>query len=251
MFDWIYTRTPKCKPQSDITPHSATVTPSRSDAYPTTVIPSRQWRQAREAPEKRSRRRKAPGNWWVTNNPPENADSTSSFPQQPQPYIKKSSPPQLQPNPKTRKVERSKFLGPPQNGNTASSTRPGGVRTPLKRKDLSTPKTVKRSLATFGAILSSGRGALPVATVRSSTWQTSGRKSLFPRAPEEQSAQRPSAGLSSGPANDPSQDTTSDRSSSPVGLSASTVCIEPAGQLGIKTIRRDFSQSNNRLSDNT
>ncbi|XP_029610923.1 calponin homology domain-containing protein DDB_G0272472 [Salmo trutta] len=262
VFDWIYTRTPKCKPQSDITPHSATVipsrsdaypttvTPSRSDAYPTTVTPSRQWRQAREAPEKRSRRRKAPGNWWVTNNPPENADSTSSPPQQPQPYPKKSSPPQLKPNPKTRKVERSKFLGPPQNGNTASSTRPGGIRTLLKRKDLSTPKTVKRSLATFGAIFSSGKGALPVATVRSSSWQTSGRKSLFPRAPEEQSAQSPSTGLSSGPANDPSQDT-SDRSSSPVGLSASTVCIEPVGQLGIKTIRRDFSQSNNRLSDNT
>ncbi|XP_042173188.1 serine/arginine repetitive matrix protein 2 isoform X2 [Oncorhynchus tshawytscha] len=241
VFDWIYTRPPKCKPQSDITPHSATVTPSR------------QWRQAREAPEKHSRRRrKAPGNWWVTNNPPENADSTSSFPQQPQPYPKKPSPPQPQPNPKTRKVERSKFLGPPQNGNTASSTRPGGVQTPLKRKDLSAPKTVKRSLATIGAVFSSGRGALPLATVRSSTWQTLGRKTLFPRAPEEQSAQSPSIGLSSGPANDPSQDPTSDRSSSPVDLSASTVCIEPVGQLGKKkTIHRDFSQSNNRLSDNT
>ncbi|XP_070960650.1 protein piccolo isoform X2 [Oncorhynchus clarkii lewisi] len=252
VFDWIYTRHPKCKPQSDITPHSATVIPSRSDAYPTTVTPSRQWRQAREAPEKRSRRRKAPGNWWVTNNPPENADSTSSFPQQSQPYPKKPSPPQPQPNPKTRKVERSKFLGPPQNGNTASSTRPGGVQTPLKRKDLSAPKTVKCSLATIGAVFSSGRGALPVATVRSSTWQTLGRKTLFPRAPEEQSAQSPSIGLSSGPANDPSQDPTSDRSSSPVDLSASTVCIEPVGQLGKKkTIHRDFSQSNNRLSDNT
>ncbi|XP_071184025.1 centromere protein C isoform X5 [Salvelinus alpinus] len=61
VFDWIYTRSPKCKPQSDITPHSATVTPSRSDAFPTTVTPSRQWHQAREAPEKR-RRRKAPWN---------------------------------------------------------------------------------------------------------------------------------------------------------------------------------------------
>ncbi|XP_036801516.1 protein piccolo isoform X3 [Oncorhynchus mykiss] len=252
VFDWIYTRHPKCKPQSDITPHSATVIPSRSDAYPTTVTPSRQWRQAREAPEKRSRRRKAPGNWWVTNNPPENADSTSSFPQQSQPYPKKPSPPQPQPNPKTRKVERSKFLGPPQNGNTASSTRPGGVQTPLKRKDLSAPKTVKCSLATIGAVFSSGRGALPVATVRSSTWHTLGGKTLFPRAPEEQSAQSPSIGLSSGPANDPSQDPTSDRSSSPVDLSASTVCIEPVGQLGKKkTIHRDFSQSNNRLSDNT
>ncbi|XP_038852775.1 serine/arginine repetitive matrix protein 1 [Salvelinus namaycush] len=262
VFDWIYTRTPKCKPQSDITPHSATIIPSRSDAFPSTVTPSRsdafpstvtasrQWHQAREAPEKRSMRRKAPGNWWVTNNPPENADSTSSVPQQPQPYPKKPSPPQPQPNPKTRKVERSKFLGPPQNGNTASSTRLGGVHTPLKRKDLSTPKTVKRSLATFGAIFSSGRGALPVATVRSSTCQTSGRKTLFPRSPEEQSAQSPSIG--SGPANDPSQDPASDRSSSPVDLSASTVCIEPVGQLGKKkTIRRDFSQSNNRLSDNT
>ncbi|XP_052369243.1 serine/arginine repetitive matrix protein 1-like [Oncorhynchus keta] len=238
VFDWIYTRPPKCKPQSDITPHSATVTPSR------------QWCQAREAPEKRSRRRKAPGNWWVTNNPPENADSTSSFPQQPQPYPKKPSPPQPQPNPKTRKVERSKFLGPPQNGNTASSTRPEGVQTPLKRKDLSAPKTVKGSLAT--TVFSSGRGALPVATVRSSTRQTLGRNALFPRAPEEQSAQSPSIGLSSGPANDPSQDPTSDRSSSPVDLSASTVCIEPVGQLGKKkTIHRDFSQSNNRLSDNT
>ncbi|XP_071184013.1 triadin-like isoform X3 [Salvelinus alpinus] len=87
VFAWIYTCTPKCKPQSDITPHSATiipsrtdvfpttitpsrsdaypttVTPSRSDAYPTTVTPSRQWHQAREAPEKRSSRRKAPWNW--------------------------------------------------------------------------------------------------------------------------------------------------------------------------------------------
>ncbi|XP_031692339.1 serine/arginine repetitive matrix protein 2 isoform X1 [Oncorhynchus kisutch] len=253
VFDWIYTRPPKCKTQSHITPHSATVIPSRSDAYPTTVTPSRQWRQAREAPEKHSRRRrKAPGNWWVTNNPPENADSTSSFPQQPQPYPKKPSPPHPQPNPKTRKVERSMFLGPPQNGNTASSTQPGGGQTPLKRKDLSAPKTVKRSLATIGAVFSSGRGALPVATVRSSTWQTLGRKTLFPRAPEEQSAQSPSTGLSSGPANDPSQDPTSDRSSSPVDLSASTVCIEPVGQLGKKkTIHRDFSQSNNRLSDNT
>nr|XP_046211344.1 serine/arginine repetitive matrix protein 1 isoform X2 [Oncorhynchus gorbuscha] len=240
VFDWIYTRPPKCKPQSDITPHSATVTPSR------------QVRQAREAPEKRSRRRKAPENWWVTSNPPENADSTSSLPQQPQPYPKKPSPPQPQPNPKTRKVERSKFLGPPQNGNTTSLTRPGGVQTPLKRKDLSAPKTVKRSLATIGAVFSSGRGALPVATVRSITRQTLGRKTLFPRAPEEQSAQSPSIGLSSGPANDPSQDPTSDRSSSPVDLSASTVCIEPVGQLGEKkTIHREFSQSNNRLSDNT
>ncbi|XP_064797207.1 serine/arginine repetitive matrix protein 2 [Oncorhynchus masou masou] len=252
VFDWIYTRPPKCKPQSDITPHSATVIPSRSDAYPTTVTPSRQWRQAMEAPEKRSRRRKAPGNWWVTNNPPENADSTSSFPQQPQPYPKKPSPPQPHPNPKTRKVERGKFLGPPQNGNTASSTRPGGVQTPLKRKHLSAPKTVKRSLATIGAVFSSGTGALPVATVRSSTWQALGRKTLFPRAPEEQSAQSPSIGLSSGPANDPTQDPTSDRNFSPVDLSASTVCIEPVGQLGKKkTIHRDFSQSNNRLSDNT
>ncbi|XP_064875257.1 serine/arginine repetitive matrix protein 2 isoform X2 [Oncorhynchus nerka] len=240
VFDWIYTRPPKCKPQSDITPHSATVTPSR------------QGRQAREAPEKRSRRRKAPGNWWVTNNPPENADSTSSFPQQPLPYPKKPSPPQPQPNPKTRKVERSKFLGPPQNGNTASSTRPGGVQTPLMRKDLSAPKMVKRSLASIGSVFSSGRGALPVATVRSSTRQTLGRKTLFPIAPEEQSAQSPSIGLSSGPANDPSQDPTSDRSSSPVDLSASTVCIEPVGQLGKKkTIHRDFSQSNNRFSGNT
>ncbi|XP_055784121.1 serine/arginine repetitive matrix protein 1 isoform X2 [Salvelinus fontinalis] len=250
VFDWIYTRTPKCKPQSDITPHSATIIPSRSDALPSTVTPSRQWHQAREAPEKRSRRRKAPGNWWVTNNPPENTDSTSSVPQQPHPHPKKPSPPQPQPNPKTRKVERSKFLGRPQNGNAASSTRLGGVHTHLKRKDLSTPKAVKRSLATFGAIFSSGRGAPPVATVRSSTCQTSGRKTLFPRSPEEQSAQSPSIG--SGAANDPSQDPASDRSSSPVDLSASTVCIEPVGQLGQKkTIRRDFSQSNNRLSDNT
>ncbi|XP_071184022.1 muscle M-line assembly protein unc-89 isoform X3 [Salvelinus alpinus] len=248
VFDWIYTRSPKCKPQSDITPHSATVTPSRSDAFPTTVTPSRQWHQAREAPEKR-RRRKAPWNSCVPNNPPENADSTSSVPQQPQPYHKKPSPPQPQSNPKTCKVARSKFLGPSQNGNTASSTRLG-VHTPLKRKDLYTPKTVKRSLATFGAIFSSGRGALPGATVRSSTCQTSGRKTLFPRSPEEQSAQSPSIG--SGPANDPSQDPASDRSSSPLDLSASTVCIEPVGQLGKKkTIGRDFSQSNNRLSDNT
>ncbi|KAK6299449.1 hypothetical protein J4Q44_G00294820 [Coregonus suidteri] len=253
VFDWLYNRTPKCKPQSDatptnITPHSATVTPSR------------QQHQAREAPEKRSsRRRKAPVNWWETNNPPENAGRTFSFPQQPQPYPKTPSPHQPQPNPKTRKVVRSKSkprpvrtrpaksLRPPQNGNTASSPRPGAVQTLVKRKDLSTPKTVKRSLATFGAIFSSGREALPVATVRS-TLQTSGRKALFP---EEQSAQSPSVSLSTGPAKDPSQDPASDRSSSLVDLSANTVYIEPVGKLGKKTRRRDFSQSNNRLSDNT
>ncbi|XP_045072190.1 protein piccolo-like [Coregonus clupeaformis] len=256
VFDWLYNRTPKCKPQSDatptnITPHSATVTPSRQqhqarEAPEATVTPSRQQHQAREAPEKRSsRKRKAPVNWWETNNPPENAGRTFSFPQQPQP------------NPKTRKVVRSKSkprpvrtrpaksLRPPQN---ASSPRPGAGQTLVKRKDLSTPKTVKRSLATFGAIFSSGREALPVATVRS-TLQTSGRKALFP---EEQSAQSPSVSLSPGPAKDPSQDPASDRSSSLVDLSASTVCyIEPVGKLGEKTRCRDFSQTNNRLSDNT
>ncbi|KAM9416569.1 uncharacterized protein ACWYII_023063 isoform 2-T2 [Salvelinus alpinus] len=79
-------------PTATVTPSRSdafpsTVTPSRSDAFPTTVTPSRQWHQAREAPEKR-RRRKAPWNWCVPNNPPENADSTSSVPQQPQPNPK-------------------------------------------------------------------------------------------------------------------------------------------------------------------
>ncbi|XP_032359544.1 uncharacterized protein si:ch211-161h7.4 isoform X2 [Etheostoma spectabile] len=82
--------------------------------------------------ESARRRRKPPGNWWAVDNRSEEVESISSPPQ------------------KLSKQNRSR-LGTPKNGNMAVTSKPlGGSLVPLlKPTPLLTPKTVKRSLATF------------------------------------------------------------------------------------------------------
>ncbi|XP_034717628.1 uncharacterized protein si:ch211-161h7.4 [Etheostoma cragini] len=93
--------------------------------------------------ESARRRRKPPGNWWAVDNRSEEVESISSPPQK------------LEPKPRKERKQPSKQnrarLGTPKNGNMAVKSKPlGGSLVPLlKPKPLLTPKTVKRSLATF------------------------------------------------------------------------------------------------------
>lgn len=99
------------------------------------------------------RRRRAPGEWWLVNNVAEDLENMSSKPQQLHPKW---------PEPKKERKKQSKQsksprLGLPKNGNTAISLKPlgGAPVPPLTAKSLITPKTVKRSLATFKDIFAS------------------------------------------------------------------------------------------------
>ncbi|XP_078136850.1 uncharacterized protein LOC144537203 [Sander vitreus] len=105
---------------------------------PQPVSPRGSWEQL-WSEESGRRRRKPPGNWWVVDNRSEDVESISSQPQ------------------KLSKQNRSE-LGIPKNGKMTVSSKPlGGSLVPLlKPKPLLTPKTVKRSLATFKDIFTTG-----------------------------------------------------------------------------------------------
>uniref|UniRef100_A0A3Q3CUQ4 Titin-like n=1 Tax=Haplochromis burtoni TaxID=8153 RepID=A0A3Q3CUQ4_HAPBU len=99
------------------------------------------------------RRRRAPGEWWLANNVAEDLENMSSKPQQLHPK---------RPKPKKERKKQSKQsksprLGVPKNGNTAVSLKPlgGAPVPPLTAKSLITPKTVKRSMATFKDLFAS------------------------------------------------------------------------------------------------
>lgn len=94
------------------------------------------------SPRGSSRRRKYPGNWWAVDGTSKDVESISSQPQQQEPKPRKE-------RKKQSKQSRSPRLGTPKNGNVAVSSKPlGGAPVPLlKVKPLSTPKSVKRSLA--------------------------------------------------------------------------------------------------------
>lgn len=117
---------------------------------PTRVSTKRNREQLREA-EADKRRRKPPGSWWLVDGVSEQVEGSSSQPQQlhhKKPEPRKDS---------EKKQSRSLRLGTPKNGNVSVSSKPlGGTSTPtLKVKQVSAPKTVKRSLATFKDIFTS------------------------------------------------------------------------------------------------
>lgn len=101
--------------------------------------------------ESGKRSRSQPGNWWTVNNMAEDLKSILSPPQQ----LPPKEPKPQQDKKKTSKQRKPAGLGVPKTGNmVVPSKPPGGAQTPLK--PLSAPKTVKRSLATFKDIFSSG-----------------------------------------------------------------------------------------------
>ncbi|XP_030612585.1 uncharacterized protein LOC115799515 isoform X1 [Archocentrus centrarchus] len=99
------------------------------------------------------RRRRVPGNWWVANSMDADLENRSSQPQQLHPKGPKPNKERKKPS----KQSRSPRLGVPKNGNAAVLLKPlgGAPVPPLKPKSLLTPKTVKRSLATFKDIFTS------------------------------------------------------------------------------------------------
>ncbi|XP_041824458.1 uncharacterized protein si:ch211-161h7.4 isoform X2 [Melanotaenia boesemani] len=102
------------------------------------------------------RRRRPPGNWWTVNNV---ADDLESIPSQPHHRHPSELKQERKKQSKQRKPAR---LGVPKNGNVVIPSKPpGGALTPPS-KLLSTPNTVKRSLATFKDIFNSGIGT-PIA----------------------------------------------------------------------------------------
>ncbi|TDG97321.1 hypothetical protein EPR50_G00224760 [Perca flavescens] len=100
--------------------------------------------------ESERRRRKPPGNWWTVDNRSEDVESISLQPQKLEPKPRKE-------RKKPSKQNRSR-LGTPKKGKMAVASKPlGGSLVPLlKQKPLLTPKTVKRSLATFRDIFTTG-----------------------------------------------------------------------------------------------
>ncbi|XP_056221085.1 protein piccolo [Seriola aureovittata] len=117
---------------------------------PGCLSPRRPLEKHRAAGRER-RSRKPPGNWWTVNDMSEDVGSTSSQPQQ-------LNPKEPKPRKDRKKQSRSPRLGAPKNGNMLVSSKPlGGAHvSPLKVKPLSAPKTVKRSLAMFKEIFTSG-----------------------------------------------------------------------------------------------
>lgn len=96
-------------------------------------------------PEPAKRRRRPPSNWWEVDGSADVPGSASLQPQQLQ---------HKEPKPKKEQKKQSKQK--PGLSNTAAGSRPpGGAPVPLL-KPLSAPKTVKRSLATFKDIFTSG-----------------------------------------------------------------------------------------------
>ncbi|XP_008295691.1 neurofilament heavy polypeptide isoform X2 [Stegastes partitus] len=113
---------------------------------------SKQPKELREA-EPSKRRRKPPGSWWMVDDMAEDLESVSSQPQQLHP----EQPKPRKDRKKQSKQSKSPGLGIPKNGNMAASPKPpgGAPVPPLNAMPLSTPKTVKRSLATFKDIFTS------------------------------------------------------------------------------------------------
>uniref|UniRef100_A0A8C9YXJ1 Mif2/CENP-C cupin domain-containing protein n=1 Tax=Sander lucioperca TaxID=283035 RepID=A0A8C9YXJ1_SANLU len=105
-------------------------------------------REQLRSEESERRRRKPPGNWWAVDNRSEDVESISSQPQKLQPKPRKE-------RKKLSKQNRSQ-LGTPKNGKMASKPLGGSLVPLLKPKPLLTPKTVKRSLATFKDIFTTG-----------------------------------------------------------------------------------------------
>ncbi|XP_036935233.1 muscle M-line assembly protein unc-89 [Acanthopagrus latus] len=121
----------------------------KASASPAPVSPRGQREQLRSV-EPGKRRRRPTGNWWIVNGLSEDVDSVSLPPQQQGPKPRKD-------RKKQAKQSRSPGLGTPINGNMVVSPKPqGGAPVPrLKVKPLSSPKTVKRSLAMFNDISTS------------------------------------------------------------------------------------------------
>lgn len=119
---------------------------------PKTPVSGRQSKE-RVAAKRRSR---APGNWWMVNNMSADLENTCSQPQQLHQLHPKGSKPNKE-RKKPSKQSKSPRLGVPKNGNAAVLLKPlgGAPVPPLKPKSLLTPKTVKRSLATFKDIFTS------------------------------------------------------------------------------------------------
>ncbi|GAA6214990.1 microtubule-associated protein 1B-like [Lates japonicus] len=124
------------------------VSNDKKSSTPAPVTPRRPQEQLRAA--ELQRRRKPPGNWWMANGTSDDRESISSQPQQ-------FNPKEPKPHKERKKHGRSPRLGTPKNGNMAVSSKPpGGAHvSPVKVKPLSTPKTIKRSLATFKDIFTS------------------------------------------------------------------------------------------------
>ncbi|KAM9713322.1 uncharacterized protein ACNS7B_023551 isoform 2-T2 [Menidia menidia] len=119
-----------------------------SDKISAPASPKQPREQLTEA-EAGKRRRRPPGTWWSLKSGAKDSESVDTQPQNPTPkgpkgrQRKKSQP----------KQRKSSGLGAPQNGNVLVPVKPaGGAPVP----PLSAPKTVKRSLATFKNIFTSG-----------------------------------------------------------------------------------------------
>ncbi|XP_046880019.1 uncharacterized protein si:ch211-161h7.4 isoform X2 [Hypomesus transpacificus] len=232
VFDRVYSRTPNAKSALN---HPST--PQRPHNH-------------ENIPMQEKRCRKAPGNWWEIGSPPADVEATPSSPRKPNDKNTKRQKGEA----KQPKAHKSPSLRPHQNGRLARSpkTRHTAPEPPLKKKDLSAPKTAKRSLATFAAIFTSGDTVPPVARVRSAA-RDGGRKTLFP-SQGQGSAQSSVASEGTNTEDvDPDQEPSGslipcDDTSSPVGTHTTSVCMESAGELGKRLSWPSISQ---RLSDNT
>ncbi|XP_034145377.1 uncharacterized protein si:ch211-161h7.4 isoform X2 [Esox lucius] len=159
-------------------------------------------------------------------------------------------PQHLSNNPKTCKVVRrqakprptkaipGRSQGRPQSNNATSRHRLIGQ---TRKMDISSPKTVKQTLATFSSSFSSfSATAPPVDTVRT-TSQVVGRKLGLPS--EEELASDP------GSAEEPSQDPARDGSSGPLDLSTYAVDVDPAELPGGRLWKKTTGHGRNKLSD--
>lgn len=231
VFVKVYSRTPKGKQASKSNP----CTPQRPHNHLKTPVNGK-------------RHRRATSHWWNVNGAP-GVKSTSSPPRKPK--SKNSKP--LKVEASQSKTCKSPALGPPQNANTTCSPKScGQVPDPsLKKKEQSAPKSVKRSLAMFGAIFTSGNTASPVAKVRNPS-QRGGRKTLFSsqeQGPTQSSLSRGPSVEDDVPGQDPATSSAlCDKSSSIVGPSGTSVGMESSVELGK---RLSWPSNSKRLSDNT
>uniref|UniRef100_A0A3Q1FGV1 Uncharacterized LOC110961908 n=2 Tax=Acanthochromis polyacanthus TaxID=80966 RepID=A0A3Q1FGV1_9TELE len=163
LFQRIYHHTPN---------KSLSVTPAAP------LSPSRPEEQLKEA-EPTKRRRKPPGNWWMTDVTTEDVESVPAS--QPQQLHPKQPKPRKERKAKS-KPSRSPGLGVPKNGNMAASPKPlgGAAVPPLNTMPLSAPKTVKRSLATFKDIFTSGTETLTVVSSRNAPQKNKRKVSSHP-----------------------------------------------------------------------
>lgn len=116
---------------------------------PTAASPEKSQEQPGQE-EREKRRRRPPGNWWKVEGSSNDVESGSS---QPEWFKVKRS----EERKKRRTQIKSSRLNTPQNGNVSiSPIPPEGTPTPLLRaKPTLTPKSLKRSLATFKDIITS------------------------------------------------------------------------------------------------